>query len=71
MVGLTLTIKEPSNCPQRLGAAGLSLHYANIINQMDNIVSLNQSLLQYLFHFLGDGFMKKWMLIFEWKFMCC
>lgn len=42
--GLTLTIKEPSNCPQRLGAAGLSLHYANIINQMDNIASRPTSL---------------------------
>lgn len=26
--------------PQRLGVAGLALHYANIINQIDNIVIL-------------------------------
>ena len=69
MVGLTSSTKEPSNCPQRLGAAGLALHYANLINQMDNIVSLNHCLLWYLFHFWGDGFMEKQILIFEWKFM--
>lgn len=28
------------NNPQRLGVSGLALHYANVINQIDNIVSI-------------------------------
>lgn len=28
------------NNPQRLGVSGLALHYANIISQIDNIVSI-------------------------------
>ncbi|KAI9200293.1 hypothetical protein LWI28_005548 [Acer negundo] len=35
---------EPEKIPQRLGVAGLSLHYANIINKIDNISSRPTSL---------------------------
>ncbi|OVA06306.1 Protein of unknown function DUF668 [Macleaya cordata] len=33
--GITLDSKEPNHIPQRLGAAGLALHYASIINQIE------------------------------------
>ncbi|XP_057973169.1 protein PSK SIMULATOR 2-like [Malania oleifera] len=36
--GVTLVSDEPNN-PRTLGKAGLALHYANIINQIDNIAS--------------------------------
>ncbi|KAH7567127.1 hypothetical protein ACOSP7_011139 [Xanthoceras sorbifolium] len=36
--------KEPEKIPQRLGVAGLALHYANVINQIDNIASRPTSL---------------------------
>lgn len=39
VAGVTLVSEEPTETPQRLGVAGLALHYANIINQIDNIVS--------------------------------
>lgn len=42
--GLPPVGKEPVNKPERLGAAGLALHYANVINQIDNIVSRPTSL---------------------------
>ncbi|KAK2660732.1 hypothetical protein Ddye_007265 [Dipteronia dyeriana] len=35
---------EPEKIPQRLGVVGLALHYANIINQIDNISSRPTSL---------------------------
>lgn len=31
--------EKPSNKHERLGVAGLALHYAHIITQIDNIVS--------------------------------
>ncbi|KAM1725238.1 hypothetical protein ACFX11_016271 [Malus domestica] len=42
--GVTLVRVEKSTDPQRLGVAGLALHYANMINQIDNIVSRPTSL---------------------------
>ncbi|KAI8548945.1 hypothetical protein RHMOL_Rhmol07G0313000 [Rhododendron molle] len=42
--GLPPVGKDPVNKPERLGAAGLALHYANVINQIDNIVSRPTSL---------------------------
>ena len=39
MAGVILADKEPGNSRQRLGTSGLALHYANLINQIDNIVS--------------------------------
>lgn len=32
--------REPTKKPERLGVAGLALHYANLITQIDNIVSM-------------------------------
>ena len=32
--------EKPSSKPERLGVAGLALHYAHIITQIDNIVSV-------------------------------
>lgn len=40
LTGVTLVKGEKGKNPQRLGAAGLALHYANMINQIDNIVSV-------------------------------
>ncbi|KAI8006475.1 hypothetical protein LOK49_LG07G01422, partial [Camellia lanceoleosa] len=37
--GLVLVGTERDNKPERLGVAGLALHYANLINQIDNIVN--------------------------------
>ncbi|KAJ6931544.1 protein PSK SIMULATOR 2-like isoform X1 [Populus alba x Populus x berolinensis] len=37
--GVILADKEPGNSRQRLGTSGLALHYANLINQIDNITS--------------------------------
>ncbi|KAJ0085516.1 hypothetical protein Patl1_09537 [Pistacia atlantica] len=37
--GRKMIINKPSTINQRLGVAGLALHYANIINQIDNIAS--------------------------------
>ncbi|KAM1012314.1 hypothetical protein ACFX2C_042576 [Malus domestica] len=42
--GLTLVSADKSKDPQRLGVAGLALHYANMINQIDNIASRPTSL---------------------------
>ncbi|KAJ6920886.1 hypothetical protein NC651_014454 [Populus alba x Populus x berolinensis] len=42
--GIILADKEPGNSRQRLGTSGLALHYANLINQIDNITSRPTSL---------------------------
>ncbi|KAF5740869.1 hypothetical protein HS088_TW11G00949 [Tripterygium wilfordii] len=42
--GTTLASEEPRKTSQRLGVAGLALHYANVINQIDNIASRPASL---------------------------
>lgn len=42
--GLRPAGKTSTSKPERLGVAGLALHYANIITQIDNIVSLLQNL---------------------------
>ncbi|KAJ4702131.1 DUF668 family protein [Melia azedarach] len=42
--GRTMVNEEPSKTPQSLGLAGLALHYANVINQIDNIASRPTSL---------------------------
>eukprot|EP00258_Populus_trichocarpa_P042071 XP_024458090.1 uncharacterized protein LOC7477678 isoform X2 [Populus trichocarpa] len=42
--GVILVDKEPGNSRQRLGTSGLALHYANLINQIDNITSRPASL---------------------------
>lgn len=39
MAGKRLVRSEEKKDSQRLGVAGLALHYANVINQIDNIVS--------------------------------
>ena len=40
MAGVIVVSKESVNKSERLGVMGLALHYANIVNQIDNIVSL-------------------------------
>ncbi|XP_052202083.1 protein PSK SIMULATOR 2 [Diospyros lotus] len=42
--GLVQVGKNPISKPERLGVAGLALHYANMINQIDNIASRPTSL---------------------------
>ncbi|KAJ9165964.1 hypothetical protein P3X46_020774 [Hevea brasiliensis] len=42
--GVRLASEEPGKNPQTLGASGLALHYANVINQIDNIASRPTSL---------------------------
>lgn len=38
MAGKRLVRSEEKKDTQRLGVAGLALHYANVISQIDNIV---------------------------------
>lgn len=47
LVGLTSAGKEPAKKQERLGAAGLALHYANLVTQIDNIVSFIAELEHY------------------------
>ncbi|KAL6207552.1 hypothetical protein ACLB2K_018509 [Fragaria x ananassa] len=60
--GLTLVKGEKGKNPQRLGAAGLALHYSNMINQIDNIASRPTSLppntRDNLYHGLPDSVKK-------------
>ena len=41
MTGIALVSKEPHEGSERLGEAGVALHYANVINQINIIVSRN------------------------------
>lgn len=43
VAAVTSTGTNTCNKPERLGVAGLALHYAHIITQMDNIVSARYS----------------------------
>ncbi|GFS30683.1 elongation factor G, putative [Actinidia rufa] len=40
--GVILVSKEPVNKSERLGVVGLALHYANVVNQIDNILTIPQ-----------------------------
>lgn len=53
LAGLTSAGKEPAKRQERLGVAGLALHYANLITQIDNIVSFSAELKRYGLHCLG------------------
>ncbi|OVA18551.1 Protein of unknown function DUF668 [Macleaya cordata] len=57
--GRTLVYEEQIRKPQRLGTSGLALHYANIINQIDCIVSrpnfLPPNVRDTLYHGLPTG----------------
>lgn len=48
MAGKALVSKNPIHNPQKLGVSGLALHYANIITQIDSIVSTIISSFLYL-----------------------
>lgn len=47
VAGLTSAVKEPVKKQERLGVAGLALHYANLVTQIDNIVSFSAELERY------------------------
>ncbi|KAK4351869.1 hypothetical protein RND71_027387 [Anisodus tanguticus] len=44
LAGLASASKEPAKKQERLGVAGLALHYANLVTQIDNIASRPTSL---------------------------
>lgn len=43
MTGGVIAGEEAGIGAQRLGPAGLALHYANVVNQIDNVVSSSLS----------------------------
>ena len=47
VAGLTSAVKETVKKQERLGVAGLALHYANLVTQIDNIVSFSAELERY------------------------
>ncbi|CAA6666695.1 unnamed protein product [Spirodela intermedia] len=53
--GINAINAKPDQSPRRLGVLGLSLHYANIINLIDNAVSLNSIQLFCMALFLQDA----------------
>jgi hypothetical protein len=53
MSGTTLVNEEPRKGPERLGEAGLALHYANIISQINIIVSINLPFSVITCHIIG------------------
>lgn len=66
MAGTRMVTTEQKKNTQRLGVAGLALHYANVINQIDNIVSSVILLLCLIFHFM-HGDLPNWKLSLTWK----
>lgn len=67
MAGIALISKEPHKVSERLGEAGVALHYANVINQINIIVSRN---LPFLVITCSHIWYRFAMYVCEWNVMC-